>query len=56
MILMDIGLPNENGIDLAKQLHEKSEYSSIPVIFLTAHSDRSEVIRGIKEARGVDYC
>ncbi|MBN2434658.1 MAG: response regulator [Spirochaetes bacterium] len=54
LILMDIGLPGENGLDLTKQLARNPEFGDIPVIFLTSHSDKREIIEAAK-AGGHDY-
>lgn len=54
LILMDIGLPGVNGLELAKQLAESQEFDDIPVIFLTSHSDKHEIVAAAK-AGGYDY-
>ncbi len=45
MIILDIGLPDINGIELCKQLREKY---SLPIIFLTARSDEIDKIVGLE--------
>jgi CheY-like chemotaxis protein len=37
LILMDIGLPDTDGITLTKQIREQKDMKDIPVIALTAH-------------------
>ncbi|HRX15454.1 MAG TPA: response regulator [Spirochaetota bacterium] len=54
LILMDIGLPGENGLELTKQLARNPEFGDIPVIFLTSHSDKREILEAAK-AGGYDY-
>lgn len=48
LVLLDIMLPNKNGIDIFKCLREDSEISSIPVIAVTALAmteDRKRIIQ-----------
>jgi DNA-binding response OmpR family regulator len=48
LIIMDIMLPNEDGLSLAKKLHEDATFSKIPVIFLTAkHTSKEDVVESI---------
>ena len=40
VILMDLGLPDTNGIDIAKKIKKrKGKSAHVPIIALTAHSD-----------------
>lgn len=54
LILMDIGLPDEDGISLGRKLSHDERFRDIPVIYLTAHSDKAEIIAGIKSG-ACDY-
>lgn len=54
LILLDIEMPGLNGFDTLKMVRAKEEYSSIPVIFLTAHADKENEIKGF-EAGAVDF-
>lgn len=38
LILLDIGLPKMDGIELAQQLKNNKSTQQIPIIFLTAHA------------------
>lgn len=38
LILMDIGLPGMNGLEVTQQIKSSPEFQSIPVIALTAYS------------------
>jgi signal transduction histidine kinase len=48
LILLDILMPNMNGYEVCKVIKETKEISDIPVIFLTALSDSTQVIEGFK--------
>lgn len=41
LILMDIMLPDGNGVDLCKDLQQKENKNKIPVILMSAHADPS---------------
>ena len=54
LILLDITMPEMNGFEVMKQLKEKCEWCSIPVIFLTAN-DQVEVEVKCLEMGAVDF-
>jgi len=54
MVLMDIGLPNMNGIQLVEQIRNKKSWKKTPVIMLTASSDVSDVKKSLS-AGANDY-
>ncbi len=43
LIILDLGLPKVCGMDVLKYLKNDSRYSSIPVIILSANSDRETI-------------
>jgi len=43
MVLMDIGLPNMNGIQLVEDIRAKPDWKKTPVVMLTASSDVEDV-------------
>ncbi len=43
MVLMDIGLPNVNGIQLVEKIRNKTSWNKTPVIMLTSNSDIENV-------------
>jgi len=53
LILLDIMLPELNGWDIFAKLQERSEWRSIPVIFLTAKKDQYS--KGFGELAASDY-
>jgi DNA-binding response OmpR family regulator len=46
LILMDIGLPDGNGLDLCTKIREAG--LDVPIIFLSARTDEATVVKGIK--------
>ena len=54
LIILDIGLPEVNGIDFAKQLKQMPEYSSIPIVFISVHKALATVQEAIS-AGADDY-
>lgn len=54
LILMDVSMPEMDGYTACRRLKANSLTAGIPVIFLTAHSGESEIVKGF-EAGGVDY-
>lgn len=54
LILLDVNLPDGNGIDWCKKIKKKPEFLSIPILFVTASDSPKEKVRGF-DAGGVDY-
>tara|TARA_R110001592_G_scaffold25555_3_gene96946 strand:+ start:6872 stop:8299 length:1428 start_codon:yes stop_codon:yes gene_type:complete len=54
VILLDIGLPGMDGIEVCRHLKAAPETAAIPVIFLTADTSKERIVEGI-QAGGVDY-
>jgi putative two-component system response regulator len=54
LIILDIGLPDEDGFSIAKKLEKDVKFRDIPVIFVTAHTSKKEVIQGFISG-GYDY-
>lgn len=54
LFLLDIMLPEEDGISILKKLRSKTETSSIPVIMLTAKDSEYDVVTGL-DAGADDY-
>lgn len=54
IILMDIFLPDINGIDLTRQILSMTAFSTIPVIMVTGQGERSLVTNSIR-AGAVDF-
>jgi len=54
LILLDIMMPEMDGYETCRRIHELPEGREIPVIFLTAKIDKESIVRGF-EAGAVDY-
>jgi two-component system sensor histidine kinase/response regulator len=54
LILLDVMMPGMTGFELSEKIHKDSGKAEIPIIFITALTEKSEVIKGF-EAGGVDY-
>jgi CheY-like chemotaxis protein len=52
VVLLDIGLPDTNGFDVLARMRQYPQLKSIPVIMLTGHAQRDDVMRGL--AGGAD--
>lgn len=46
LILLDIMLPEEDGLEILKKLRSRSDTENIPIIMLTAKSDEYDKVRG----------
>jgi len=54
VILLDVGLPDMDGYEVCRRLKADPRTAEIPVIFITAHSEAENVIRGYNSG-AVDY-
>ncbi|MGH2839544.1 MAG: diguanylate cyclase [Solirubrobacteraceae bacterium] len=54
LVILDLDMPNLNGIDLCRAVRADARFGQLPVLFLTAHSDADHVQR-IFEAGADDY-
>jgi len=48
LLILDLMLPDENGLELCKNLKRESIYSSIPIIMLTAKAEETDRILGLE--------
>ena len=53
IIIMDLGLPNMNGIEATKQI--RSSNKDVKIIILTSHNDEKEVLNSLKAGANA-YC
>lgn len=54
LVLLDIAMPGMDGFEVCRQLKANAETKDIPVIFLTAKAESSDIVHGF-EIGGVDY-
>ena len=47
LIILDLMLPDADGLEICKELKKKAEYSSIPIIMLTARGQEEDIIKGL---------
>ena len=52
LIILDIEMPGMNGYELLEMIMKKPQLKDIPVIFLTAHNQKANVIKAV--AYGAD--
>ncbi|MDP6924423.1 MAG: response regulator [Candidatus Scalindua sp.] len=48
LIILDLMLPDADGIEICKNLKKRSDYSSIPIIMLTAKGEETDRILGLE--------
>ncbi len=48
LLILDLMLPDENGLELCKNLKRESMYSFIPIIMLTAKAEETDRILGLE--------
>jgi diguanylate cyclase (GGDEF)-like protein len=54
VVLLDVEMPGQDGYWVARQIRESEQGQWTPIIFLSAHHDDQDLLRGI-EAGGDDY-
>ncbi len=54
LVLMDVMMPDMDGFETTRQLKQNVELATIPIIFLTAKSDKQSIQTGF-DIGGVDY-
>lgn len=55
LILMDVQMPDMNGLETANIIYERDKLKSIPIIFITAYSNDEEYLFKGYRMGGVDY-
>jgi len=48
LIILDLMLPDENGMDICKRIKSSDEYSDIPIIILSAKTETTDKILGLE--------
>ncbi len=54
LILLDIMMPEMDGYEVCRRLRENDKTKEVPVIFLTAKTEKDDIVKGF-EAGGQDY-
>ncbi len=54
LILLDLFMPDQDGLDVCRRLKADPRWADIPIIFLSAADDKNMIV-GALEAGGVDY-
>jgi signal transduction histidine kinase len=54
LILLDISMPEMDGLEVCRRIKTDSQVAHIPVIFLTARTESTDIVEGF-EAGAVDY-
>ncbi len=54
LILLDIMLPNKNGIDILEEIRNNEKFKNLPVIMLTNYGDEENIRRSL-ELGALDY-
>ena len=47
LLLLDVGMPKLNGLEVCKKLREQEKYKDLPIIFLSAFAAEEDMIAGI---------
>jgi response regulator RpfG family c-di-GMP phosphodiesterase len=55
LILMDVQMPDMNGLETANIIYERDKLKAIPIIFITAYSNDEEYLFKGYRMGGVDY-
>jgi CheY-like chemotaxis protein len=48
LLMLDIMMPNMDGLEVSRRVRQNPELKKIPIIFLTAKSTPTDVIKGIQ--------
>ena len=54
LVLLDVNMPDMDGYEVCRQLRAKDPLKDVPVIFLTAWTDRAYMVKAF-EVGGTDY-
>ena len=54
LILMDLMMPNIDGLEVCAQIKSKSEFKDIPIIFLTASNEKKDLLKAF-DLGAADY-
>ena len=49
MVLTDWNMPNMSGLELLKKCRSEEAFKKIPIMFVTAEGEQSQILEAIKE-------
>lgn len=55
LLLIDVNLPDRNGLSLCRELRQQSEYDDMPIVFLTGAASSPDDVAEALNAGGDDY-
>ena len=48
LVLLDINMPGKDGFEVCKTIRSQDRFNNIPIIFLTAETERETILKGFK--------
>ncbi|MFC1959079.1 response regulator transcription factor [Chloroflexota bacterium] len=54
LMVLDVGMPEMDGLTLCRMLRDNPEYITLPILFLTAYSQPEDIVKGL-DAGADDY-
>ena len=49
LLVLDLMLPNVNGLEIAKSLRQETHTASLPILMLTARAEETDIVRGFEK-------
>ena len=48
LVLMDVGLPDTNGVEATRKIKSIGQFGHVPILMVTGHSERNIVVDSLK--------
>ncbi|MFC6668675.1 response regulator [Marinobacterium aestuariivivens] len=55
LVLMDVGLPDVNGIDTTRRIKSVKTFAQIPVVMITGHHGQKETVIQSRKVGAADF-